>query len=75
MKTFKVVPTEAISEITCDRCKVRFTVDDDGWHEIQTIEFHAGYGSVFGDGLNVSIDLCQHCLKETLGQWLRVEVQ
>lgn len=73
MKTFKLVPTEAVSEITCDCCKTRFTANDAGWFEIRSIEFVAGYSSIFGDGNTISIDLCQDCLKQNLGQWLRIE--
>ena len=73
MKTFKLVPTETVSEITCDCCKTRFTANDAGWFEIQSIGFVAGYSSIFGDGYAISIDLCQDCLKQNLGQWLRVE--
>lgn len=75
MKIFKLVPTEAVSEITCDCCKTRFTANDAGWFEIQSIEFVAGYSSIFGDGNFVSIDLCQDCLKQELGPWLRVETE
>jgi hypothetical protein len=28
---------------------------------------------VFGDGNTISLDLCQHCVREVLGQWLRIE--
>jgi len=73
MKTFELVLTETLSEITCDRCKAVFVSGDQAWYEIQSIEYVAGYGSIFGDGNTVSIDLCQECLKQTLGQWLRVE--
>lgn len=75
MKTFKPVPTEIVSEITCDCCQRCFTADDAGWFEIQSIEFVAGYSSIFGDGNTVSIDLCQDCLKQNLGTWLRVETE
>lgn len=75
MKTFKPVPTEIVSEITCDCCKTCFTANDPGWLEIQSIEFVAGYSSIFGDGNFISIDLCQDCLKTILGQWLRVETE
>jgi hypothetical protein len=73
MKTYTVIPTETVSSITCDCCQTGFTSNDLAWHEIQSIEFVAGYSSIFGDGNIVSIDLCQDCLKQTLGQWLRVK--
>jgi len=72
MKTYTLIPVVKASTITCDRCRTHFTDVDYGWHEMQSIEFVGGYGSIFGDGDTVSIDLCQECLKETLGPWLRV---
>lgn len=75
MKKRTLVQIEAITGISCDRCMKRVTKDDADWYEMQSIEFTGGYGSIFGDGMNVSIDLCPHCLKETLGQWLHIEHQ
>lgn len=62
-------------EITvCDRCH-REMVPGDGDCEHQerlAIRFRAGYGSVFGDGNLVEADICQHCLKEVFGKYLRI---
>ncbi len=30
------------------------------------------YGSIFGDSNRLKLDLCQHCLKDVLGQWITV---
>ena len=38
-----------------------------------SIGLDAGYGSIFGDGNRVEIDLCQTCVQDTLGAWLRVK--
>lgn len=40
--------------------------------EFHYISFRAGYGSVFGDDSDVACDICQNCLKDKLGEWLRV---
>lgn len=32
-----------------------------------------GYGSVFGDGDTLVLDMCQHCLKQKLGEFVRIE--
>ena len=40
--------------------------------EFTSIDYRGGYSSIFGDGCEISIDICQHCLKETLGKWLTV---
>lgn len=36
------------------------------------IRFRAGYGSLFGDGNLVEADICQHCLQEVFGKYLRI---
>ncbi len=62
---------EKIEAITCDRCKIKY----DDPMELQEFLSHsdrAGYGSVFGDTYLVEIDLCQRCVKEVLGRWIRV---
>lgn len=33
---------------------------------MQSITFVGGYSSIFGDGVEVIIDLCQHCLYELI---------
>lgn len=42
------------------------------FQEFASNDLRAGYGSIFGDGRIVQIDVCQHCLKQTLSPWLRV---
>jgi hypothetical protein len=57
----------------CDRCgRVIRTSDYVEDQERISIDFTAGYGSVFGDGNRVQADLCQHCVRKVLGRWLRV---
>ena len=63
---------EALAAISCDRCGQTWTADACNEAELTSIDFIGGYDSVFGDGSQVELDLCQRCLKETLGQWLRV---
>lgn len=41
--------------------------------EMHHIDFVGGYGSVFGDRNRVQCDLCQHCLKEVIGPFARIE--
>lgn len=66
-------PVETLDAIQCDSCGRRFKADDI-WEiqEFLHIDFSAGYGSVFGDENHVSCDLCQHCLKDRLGDCLRI---
>ena len=60
--------------VTCDRCGLEMHPDtpDLEHQERLAVRFRAGYGSVFGDGSLVELDLCQHCVKEVPGPWLRV---
>ena len=59
--------------ITCDVCKKTYNVEDyEEAQEVFHIEEVVGYSSIFGDGLIVELDICQHCLKEKLGQFLRI---
>lgn len=63
-----------VKELVCDRCNREAVRDDtEGeFHEFVSIEARAGYGSIFGDGNQVALDLCQHCIKDTLGSWIRI---
>lgn len=67
-----VRPESFTKQIRCDRCGRLFEDGEVEFNEIVSIDQKAGYGSAFGDGNDVQIDLCQHCLKRTLGRWLRV---
>jgi hypothetical protein len=68
---------QEVAACTCDRCQRRMTPEDGDfeWQERLSIAFQGGYGSVFGDGKKVRLDLCQQCVSETLGTWLRITPQ
>lgn len=72
MIEYKPVVTSKPAACLCDRCGRRTEEGDMDWPERLSIDFVAGYASVFGDGNRVQLDLCQHCLREVLGEWLRV---
>lgn len=57
----------------CNRCGRRLSIDDPDWQERVSLSWRGGYDSLFGDGAEISIDLCQQCVKEILGPWLRVK--
>lgn len=71
-RTKTITLTETIT--TCDRCgREMIPNDQDCQHQERiAVRFRAGYGSEFGDGNLVELDLCQHCVKEVLGEWLQV---
>ena len=57
---------------TCDKCGQYFPAED--WIENQesfSYSFTGGFGSVFGDMCSYQIDLCQKCLDETIGKYLK----
>lgn len=59
---------------TCHRCARTMSAESDfiEFQEALIISFRAGYGSTFGDGNLVESVLCQSCMKEVLGAWLRI---
>jgi len=66
--------SEEVVSLTCDVCGVKHNRSN-GIYEFQefsSIRLHCGYGSVFGDGDTLECDICQKCLKEKLGAYLRV---
>lgn len=72
MKKLKWKQIQAISAYVCDRCGREADLDDMEAMEFISIESVGGYQSIFGDGSQVSLDICQYCLKETLGEWLKI---
>lgn len=70
----KTVEMDEVIAVICDRCGREISADgvDNEWPERLAISFRGGYGSIFGDGSLVECDLCQHCMKEVLGAWLRI---
>lgn len=72
MKIKKQTTIQTISGYICDRCGLEASVEDFEAAEFTSIELVGGYGSTFGDGARVTADICQHCLKDTLGEWLTV---
>lgn len=55
-----------IIAITCDACG-RYFQDQAELQAFVHIAKTGSYGNIFGDGVEISCDLCQHCLKERLG--------
>jgi len=72
-KTEKV-ESKVLVSVTCDVCKKEFFYESVQERmeieEFHYIRFTGGYGSIFGDGASISCDICQHCLKEKLGEYL-----
>lgn len=68
---------EKTVSVTCDICKKTYSLDKQSNDIFEVQEFihvkeHCGYGSIFGDGDVIELDMCQHCFKEKLGQYIRI---
>jgi hypothetical protein len=75
MKKFKKITTNSASAIICDCCgrESVLGIDDFEVQEFVSIDFVGGYQSIFGDGNHVALDICQYCLKDKLGAWLKIQ--
>ena len=72
-KKVQIDYNEVVS-VTCSKCHKVITPSDwIEWQEYQTISFTGGYGSKFGDGQTIRIDLCQDCLFEFSKDFYEVE--
>lgn len=76
MEKFKILRmTKEVSVpdvVICDVCKKEFSYEKDDMEiqEFVYIKFRGGYSSVFGDGTRIQLDICQHCIKEKLGEFI-----
>lgn len=63
-----------VKVVVCDRCGKSMSDDlpYEGYNNRTQIRFRAGYGSLFGDGNKVEGDLCDACLHQLLGRYLRI---
>lgn len=76
MKQFEERTVQSIVAHTCDCCGREAKIGDNfEASEFIFVDYVGGYQSIFGDGAHVSIDICQYCLKEKLGAWLRITTQ
>lgn len=68
-------PVRQLVTIQCNKCKKVIQRDGDNDNDLFEFEsallisFTGGYGSVWGDGEHIKIDLCQHCAFELLSPY------
>ena len=73
MKNYKEINNIAreLISMTCDKC--HRTEDDvmeiQEWMKLDVL---GGYNSLFGDGERWQIDLCQTCMCESFGKYVRI---
>ena len=74
MQRTSVERVTIVHEIFCDRCgsRARRAAEGSDFRRMTSIGFRAEEGSIFGQGQRVEIDLCEPCLRDVLGHWLRV---
>jgi len=72
MRHLRVAVHARVSALTCDRCGKEVDANDPAAQDFLSIDRIAGYGSVFGDGAAVELDLCESCFQAALGPWVRV---
>ena len=73
MKRFEKRTIQFPTKLICDCCGREATIGGSDY-EAQafiSLDFVGGYNSIFGDGTKVSLDICQYCLYEKLGTWLK----
>lgn len=68
------VESKQCTGIVCDRCKKEIDAEKDlfEFQEALMLSLTGGYGSVFGDGAKIELEICQGCVKEVLGPFMRI---
>ena len=72
MKSFKNITIKEVTRLTCDSCGEQATPSDYTFHEFICINKRCGYGSIHGDGKQLTIDLCQQCFADICGDSLTI---
>jgi antitoxin CcdA len=66
------VKQEVVTGFECDCCGAEFPLSDIiEMQEMIPINISGGYGSVFGDGTELSGTFCQNCVKKLIGEYLK----
>lgn len=56
----------------CSICGLDFLKDDMEAQEVFTFSGVGGYTSIFGDGAEICIDICQHCFEKHLRKYATI---
>ena len=75
MKTYREKQTtkQTLISITCDKCHLTFT-DTLDLQEFHSFDFVGGYASQWGDGNNITGDICGACFHILMKEYLVVEI-
>jgi hypothetical protein len=72
----QTVEQVVVTEIVCDRCERAFDADDVfELQEFVHVRIDGGFASIFGDGTQLTCDLCQRCVRAVLGAFLKPPAQ
>jgi hypothetical protein len=66
----KVIKNELVS-MTCDICGKDLRADFIEDQECFNIVHYGGYGSIWGDGSIIAIDICQQCFNDKFSDRIR----
>jgi len=78
MKTYvkEKIEVRNLNKVQCDVCKKEANIEDvdemSFIQEMTHISYTGGYGSIFGDMNKIELDICDKCLNEQLGNFIRV---
>lgn len=74
MRKYEMVMVESRELVgwKCDVCGMDLLNDDMEAQEALSYTNIGGYSSIFGDGSEIQLDICQYCLQDKLGQYLRI---
>ena len=64
----QTIEISVIDYVECDCCGRK--LDEMELQEALRWKNYCGYGSVFGDGSIVTVDICQQCVSRILGSYL-----
>lgn len=66
------IPTEVLDAVVCDVCGSRILPENHNeYPEMIRTSGMGGYGSVIGDGVRWSLDVCQNCFVERFGPFIQ----
>jgi hypothetical protein len=67
----ETITHKVVTAIVCDVCKKEIDAYDLEVGEVVFIRHSCGYLSIFGDGSNLELDICQACFNTLLGKYVR----
>ena len=65
---------KVVSEWKCDVCGLDLLENENEGEEAVAIHGFGGYSSIFGDGSEYCIDMCQHCFNKILGEYINIVI-